>query len=139
MPAPVYSWRFHNHSVGGQTWVYTVPPKKRAVVRFVSMTNYHTPPASGGLSINGVPVWLVLFQDQGNTRMAEVRGVAYEGDEVQLYLGSAEMYGHVTGFLFDDPVGSPTQPGQLPTDPIPGFPEPPLPAAPKWPAGSPPS
>lgn len=122
MAARVYSHRFHNHSVGNKTWTWSVPVDHLAVIKWASVTSYVPPPAQAGVYLNGVPLWFVDFQVVNTTRLEEIRGVAYEGDTIELYLSATSMMGHVSGYLFEG--DSAALPGQLPGESYPGPPVP---------------
>jgi len=103
---------------------YAVPLGKRAVIRSVIASN---PGGSTGLVQVLCAEGLVLhhrFQAAEGTRTLDVRAVAYQGEELQVYTSVEGMHCAVHGYLFVDessetaaPPGSATKPGpELPVD-----------------------
>jgi hypothetical protein len=114
----VYSERFIQTNLTNTHVIFTVPAGKRAVIRTMTATNLATAVGQVTVWINGVILWNSLLQVADRTKIAELRGVAYAGEEINMLLEGASMIGQIHGYLFDDQAGAAVTAGDVREDPF---------------------
>lgn len=121
MPGPVYSERLINKEPATLSGSYVVPPARRAVVRRISVANTTTTARRVWLRAAGSYVWTALLPGPYDGQSLELRLVLYAGELLTVEMDLEGVGAHVSGFVFDDPYGSPAA-GLLPQLPEPGPP-----------------
>jgi hypothetical protein len=99
--------RFANRRGGTAGWSYDVPSDKRAVVRAFSALAFTSIPASVIVFVNACPVLYWVASAPNTSTFAEVRWVAYPGDQLQFSVAGADVALHISGFLFGDDGSAP--------------------------------
>lgn len=109
MASRVYSETFiRAASVGAH--VFSVPYGKRAVVKQLEAVSFVG--AGATLTIQAAGVYLAYWQLAAAiaTRQHSTFAVVYGGQTIVASISESGIHTHVSGFLFDDPVGAEAEP-----------------------------
>lgn len=107
MAAKPYSVRFMSGRGGNRTETFTVPDRKRAVVRHLSFVYWTGINDAGVLIVHGIPLYFGLGQAPRELVFEEVRFTAYEGETIACNVAGPDVSYAVDGFLFNDDDGTP--------------------------------
>lgn len=101
---------------------YTVPVGRRAVLRCVASTNSVASPGVVYVKVNNATCLITAFQGINETKVWDVRLVAYAGQVIQAYHTANGIESVISGYLFADPALSRDAPGNVSesADPVPG-------------------
>lgn len=98
IPQP-YSERFILAHGAGQTWTFTVPTGRRAVLTDLVVLNVGAAASNCLVALAGIPVWLASIPGNYGTAHATLRQVAYAGELVQVVTGGTDMRAALSGYL----------------------------------------
>jgi len=121
---PVYSTRFILAGPTIGTYRWAVPAGNRAVIRFIAHANYAAATVGCSCKIAGRPFFYSELPGSSYNRFADVRGVAYSGEEVEVVLDHENTYAHVSGFLFAAGGAQLEQPAEFDPEISPPMPDP---------------
>lgn len=109
MASRVYSETFHRTAAVG-THVFIVPYGKRAVVKKIECVSFQS--AGSVLSVLIGPQYLVYWTATAPVARLSLDTftVVYGGQSLTITISVSGMHTHVSGFLFDDPVGAEAEP-----------------------------
>jgi len=123
MPWPVYTERLLYVKATSGMHTYTVPEKKRAVVKSVIVVDGIQVTGHTEVKVHGALICMVLFPAPTRSVSLEMTVVAYERETITVFAGVPGIHVTVSGFLFDDQVGAP--PANKPAEPsLPELPRP---------------
>ena len=106
MTPPSYSVRFLNAGPDLGTYRTVVPMGYRAVVLFIGHTNFANTTVGMQCKIAGKAFFYSELPGTTYNRFSAVRGTAYQGEEIEVYLDHQNTYSHVSGFLFVEVAGA---------------------------------
>jgi hypothetical protein len=92
-------------------YVFTVPAKKRFVVRTITLVNYFAGAVSADVVVHGITIAAIGIPAQYQSANFELRAVAFEGETVRMNISHTGLNGMLTGHLFDDLAGKPPEAG----------------------------
>ena len=108
MAQPAYSTRFilARSTASGQTFTWTCPAGRRAVVRQLTMNNAAAAAATVFIAVAGIYVFRYELPASPATRTDETRLTVYSGEPVTVQLNSTDLRISVDGFLYTDLAAS---------------------------------
>jgi hypothetical protein len=104
----VYTERLLQIEGVGQTRTLTVPENKRVILTNITMAkDQSAAPATIWFQVHGIWCWYASLPVTPSAVSLACKLVAYERETVVLQTGGADVGAHVSGYVFDDPVGAP--------------------------------
>jgi hypothetical protein len=104
----VYTERLLQIEGTGQSRTYTVPEGKRAVLTNITLAKDQSATAATvWFQAHGIWCWYVSLPVTPSAAALALKIVVYERETVVLQTGGANVGAHVSGYVFDDPVGAP--------------------------------
>jgi hypothetical protein len=98
-----YSVRFLQTRGANKSVTYTVPSGYRAVVRCISAVNFSTTESNYALFVAGTAVVFWLSRTAFSTDRADLRIVAYAGEQLKITIEGPDIAVHMSGYLLEDP------------------------------------
>lgn len=124
MTPPSYSVRFLNCGPDLGTYRTVVPQGYRAVILFIGHVSFAGATAAMRCGVAGKPFFYSELPGTTYNRFSAVRGTAYQGEEIEVYLDHANTYAHVSGFLFVEVAGAVDLESEFFEEAFPPFPDP---------------
>jgi|SRR4051812_31731811 hypothetical protein len=103
---PIYTETFLRCAGVDTTHRWTVPSNKRAVIKSVSAVQLNGALGTVEVSINGVYLTYAVFQAVATVQTVALTAVCYRTQELKVILRTGNVHCHVSGYLFDDVVGT---------------------------------
>jgi len=97
-------------------WTYVVPAGKRAVVRNVTVVDGIGVSGHTQVEVQGIIVALAIFPASLRFYSIDMRVVAYQGQEIRVFLAVQGIHVCVSGFEFVDDGASTAADGELSYD-----------------------
>ena len=103
----VYSFRIAYVEGAGKTVTYTVPEKKRVVVKSVCAFNAGTVDVGVYVRVHGIPAYMSVVPVSTRNISTSMMMVAYERETIELTTTGTATGAMLCGYIFDDPGGAP--------------------------------